>query len=463
MTKLFTDRALRKRHRVGDGKGPVNLLTPPLRLTLALGVLIAASGGLWATLARVPISVNGKGVLLPVSTINSSSSNTSGTVHWYFDQPAQAWHNTARLFRNDPERFSNQQVAALAQTLVRETAALYDNKAKNRATKETSTEFLESRKRTFRGQKLSDGALLLWVQSSAQQERLQSALTELNRTLADSLAQSNNIQSKLSIFYGELTSQVSFLEKMTALETRGFVSRIQILETQTKVDGIRSQILNNRSELITIQSNSDKAYQQLRKELATMINQELIFATGDVYISQVIPNNGESVPQGQELLRLSANDINDPVHVPLFLSSREMAQVSPGMKALATPSGYRLNEVGGIQSHVVSMDKLPSSKESVLSRVGSRPLADVIMQREPSPTLAVLALKRAPTSTGLNNGGYLWSSGGDLPFPPKPGDQLEVLVTTRNVAPIELVLPALRSFFGWSPPQTPASRPQRQP
>ena len=99
----------------------------------------------------------------------------------------------------------------------------------------------------------------------------------------------------------------------------------------------------------------------------------------------------------------------------------------------------------------------------MLSRVGSRPLADVIMQGEPSPTLAVLALKRAPTSTGLNNGGYLWSSGGDLPFPPKPGDQLEVLVTTRNVAPIELVLPALRSFFGWSPPQTPASRPQRQP
>ncbi len=41
MTQLFTDRALRKRHRVGDGKGPVNLLTPPLRLTLALGVLIA--------------------------------------------------------------------------------------------------------------------------------------------------------------------------------------------------------------------------------------------------------------------------------------------------------------------------------------------------------------------------------------------------------------------------------------
>ena len=440
MTKLFTDRALRKRHRVGDGKGPVKLLTPPLRLTLALGVLIAASGGLWATLARVPISVNGKGVLLPVSTINSSSSNTDGTVHWYFDQPAQAWHNTARLFRNDPERFSNQQVAALAQTLVRETAALYDNK-----------------------EKISDGALLLWVQSSAQQERLQSVLTELNRTLVDSLAQSNNIQSKLSILYGELTSQVSFLEKMTALEARGFISRTQILENQTKVDGIQSQILSNRSELITVQSNNDKAYQNLRKELATMINQELVFATGDVYISQVIPNNGESVPQGQELLRLSANDINDPVYVPLFLSSREMAQVSPGMKALATPSGYNLNEVGGIQSHVVSMDKLPSSKESVLSRVGSRPLADVIMQREPSPTLAVLALKRAPTSTGLNNGGYLWSSGGDLPFPPKPGDQLEVLVTTRNVAPIELVLPALRSFFGWSPPQTPASRPQRQP
>ena len=468
MTQLFNDRALRKRHRVGDRNGPVRLLTPPLRLTLALGVLIAASGALWATLARIPITVQGTGVLLPVSTINSSLSGTNGTVHWFFDEPVQAWHSTALKFRNDPEQFDNQQMAALARTMVRQTAALYDRQAKPRANDQTSSKFAESLKRTYRGQQFPAGTLLLWVQSSAQQERLQSALTDLNRTLADSRAQSSNIEAKQAILSGELTSRLSYLQKMMALEGRGFVSRESILQEQAQVDNIRSQILGNRNELIRIQNQSNQAYQQLRNELAKLINEELLFATRDVYLSQVIPNNGESVTQGQVLLELSDDDLTDPVVVPLFLSSKEMAQVFPGMQALATPSGYKRSEVGGIQAEVVSMGKLPSSREDVQARVGVRSLADVIMQKEPAPTLAVLALKRAKSSTGRNTGGYLWSSRGDLPYPPTPGDRLDVEVTTRRVAPIELVLPALRRFFGWSPPETPASvpaasQPQRQP
>ena len=132
-----------------------------------------------------------------------------------------------------------------------------------------------------------------------------------------------------------------------------------------------------------------------------------------------------------------------------------MAQVFPGMPALATPSGYNRSEVGGIRAEVVSMDKIPSSLEDVAARIGVRSLAEVTMQREPSPMMAVLKLKRAPAPKIRNTGGYQWSSSGDLPFPPTPGVRLDVEITTRKVAPIELVLPALRRFFGLTPPQTP--------
>jgi hypothetical protein len=47
MTNLFNSRALQRRHRVGDHNGPITLLSPPLKATLALGVLIALGGGLW--------------------------------------------------------------------------------------------------------------------------------------------------------------------------------------------------------------------------------------------------------------------------------------------------------------------------------------------------------------------------------------------------------------------------------
>ena len=102
MTQLFNRRALQKRHRVGERNGPITLLTPPLRLTLLLGLTIAAGGGLWATLARIPITVQGTGVLLPVSTINSSLSGVKGDVYWQFNRPAETWQTQALRFVQRP-------------------------------------------------------------------------------------------------------------------------------------------------------------------------------------------------------------------------------------------------------------------------------------------------------------------------------------------------------------------------
>ena len=124
--------------------------------------------------------------------------------------------------------------------------------------------------------------------------------------------------------------------------------------------------------------------------------------------------------QGQVVLKLSNDTLDNPIHVPLFLSNREMAQVSPGMQALATPSGYKRSEVGGIRAEVISMANIPSGLEDVTTWVGVGSLAQSILKSEPAPTLAVMALKRSAGLGSANSGGYVWSSRGDLPFPPKP-------------------------------------------
>ena len=114
MTQLFNQRALKKHHQAGKSDNPVTLLTPPLRATLILGILIALSGGAWATLARIPVNVRGTGVLLPVSTINSSKSNINGTAIYMFNRPVKNWHGTARLFLQSPNQFSDADVESLA-------------------------------------------------------------------------------------------------------------------------------------------------------------------------------------------------------------------------------------------------------------------------------------------------------------------------------------------------------------
>ena len=450
MTNPFNKRALEKRYQVGDRNPPITLLTPPLKVTLGMGLLIAIGGALWATLARIPLSVEGTGVLLPVSTINSSMSGTNGNAVWMFNQPKQQWHLSAKRFQNRPDQFNNLQMTELAKKIL-----IAIDKKKSMAENSSAENFTDKLKQTFHGEKVPAGRLMLWIQSSAQHEQLHSQLDQLKRTLRDTLAQDNNINSKQSILRQELARRSSYLAQMQSLESKGYVTRASILQEQAQVDNLRSQIYSNKNELIKLSNQVDQSYQKLGNMLANLINQQMIFASDDVYLTQIIPNNGESVSKGQVVLQLSDDSLKRPTLVPVFLGSREMAQVFPGMDALATPEGYKRSEVGGIRGRVVSMAQVPSGIEDVSARVGLKSLAQVITKREPSPTLAVVALERTGKTSPLNSGGYRWSSRGDLPFPPTPGDRLSVQITTRHVAPIAMVLPSVRYFFGMSPPDSP--------
>jgi hypothetical protein len=451
MTQLFAQRALRKRRTVGDRNGPVTLLTPPLRATLGLGALIALGGALWATFARIPVTVQGTGVLLPVSTINSSLSLTNGNAFYMFNRPIQPWHIKARNFLEKPTQFSDKEMVRLASDIYG--AGQFSFLSGHQASDISSAQrFSQNLKETFNGLDVPRGRLLLWVHSASELEQLSGSLDQLERTLIKSEDQIANITAKQNILQQEFQSRSAYLNSMRPLQEKGYVSRSQILEQQSSIDSTRSQIHTNNNELIRVSQQVDQAYQRVRSQLAKTINNQLIFAPRNVHVSTIIPNNGENVQSGDVLMELSDNRLDEPAMVPVFLTSNEMAQVFPGMKVLATPSGYKRSEVGGIRGEVVSMGKLPSGIDQITARIGVKAMAQVIVNREPSPTLAVVALQRSDNSGTLNSGGYVWSSNSELPFPPTPGDQLNVEITTRRVAPISLVLPAIKGFFGVTPP-----------
>jgi len=450
MTHLFNSRALKRRHRVGERSGPITLLSPPLKATLALGVVIAVGGGLWATLARIPLTVEGTGVLLPAGTISTSSSQSDGVAIWMFQQPSAPWQQEAWQFQQRPGSFPDQAVAQLARSILTASSAHHTEPAGHAAVAQPLLR--------YRGKRFPAGHLMVWVQASAQKTNLSSALDQLERTLRASAAQRRNIEAQQAVLKREFSSRSSYLNSMKSLANKGFVSRTSILEEQATVDGIGSQIHSNDNQLIALTRDRDQAYQALRNQLAALIQQQLVFAPRPLYLDQALVLNGEAVSRGQDLLKLSEVPLSGATLVPVFLGSNEMAQVRPGMTALATPAGYKRAEVGGIRGRVVFKALLPGSLETVTSSVGLRALAQQIVAQAPSPTLVVLALERAKGEGGANSGGYQWSSRSDLPFPPTPGERLDVEITTRRVRPIELVLPSLKQLFGLTPPNTPANR-----
>ena len=77
MPSIFSQEALRKRRIPGDLAGPITLMTAPLRAALGTGLVLVAAGVGWSFMARIPITVNAVGALLPVSTINIGQMNVT--------------------------------------------------------------------------------------------------------------------------------------------------------------------------------------------------------------------------------------------------------------------------------------------------------------------------------------------------------------------------------------------------
>ena len=450
MKNLFNSRALQRRHRVGDRSGPITLLSPPLKATLALGVVISVAGALWATLAEIPLTVEGVGVLLPADTISTSNSQSDGVAIWLFDQPPAEWQQQAWRFQQRPGSFSDQAMAKLAREILDASQAPHADRSAGPVG--DAHPLLK-----FRGTRFPQGRLLLWVQASSQKTNLSSALDQLERTLRASEAQRRNIGAQQAVLRREFSSRSTYLASMKKLEDKGFVSKSSILDEQATVDSIGSQIQSNDNQLIALSRDGDQAYQALRSQLASLVQQQLVFSPREMYLDQVNAQNNEAVSRGQELLKLSDMNLSGATLVPMFLGSNDSSKVRPGMTALATPAGYKRAEVGGIRAQVVFKARLPGNIDSVTARVGVSSLAQQIVAQEPSPTLVILALERANGPTGANSGGYRWSSRSDLPFPPTPGERLDVQITTRRVHPIDLVLPGLSQMFGLTPPNPPLS------
>ena len=77
MPSIFSQEALRKRRIPGDLAGPITLMTAPLRAALGTGLVLVAAGVGWSFMARIPITENAVGALLPVSTINIGQMNVT--------------------------------------------------------------------------------------------------------------------------------------------------------------------------------------------------------------------------------------------------------------------------------------------------------------------------------------------------------------------------------------------------
>ena len=431
----------------------VRLISSPLRAAIIITLLISAGGLLWACFAKVPIYVDGFGLLIRRGNSRRLLSLSEGELNHNFNAKGVAFNQRDReLF--EVSNLGIKKTAAQTAELASQVLALTDAPKIDRAG-------------SLGKEKIKRGSLLSWVDAPAQWAALQDSLDAyrlsektLRLTEQELSTIDRALKKKINLLKSEVNTQSEFLETIRQLNSRGYASRAKYLTQQSRVDAIRSEVLShqerlaaNQAQLLQSKVAVDSAETELIKALRTYADASLIFAKHDLFITDVLSPHLSEVKENDAVLRVSRQALSRlPEQIPGFLSQAAAQQVRPGMKVLATPTGMSQAQYGGMLGKVVSVEILPSSLTEIRQNLGSEGEAIEILNLIPQPILVTIELERDPKSNNSNKEGLKWSSAGRIPYPVRQGDLLSLQITTQTVRPISLLIPWLRQFSGTSAP-----------
>ena len=431
----------------------VRLISSPLRAAIIITLLISTGGLLWACLAKVPIYVDGFGLMIRKGNDRRLLSLSEGELHHNFNvEGVVASERDQELFAIS--QLGIQKTAAQTAGLAAQVLALTDAPKLDR-------------NGSLGKEKIPRGSLLSWVRAPAQWAALQDSLDAyrlsektLRLTEQELKTIDLSLKKKINLLKNQVVTQTDFLETVRQLNARGYASRAKYLSQQSRVDDIRSEVLShqerlaaNQAQLLQSRIALDSAETELVKALRTYSDSSLIFAKHDLFITDVLAPHLSEVRQNDAVLRVSKQALSRlPEQIPGFLSQAAAQQVRPGMKVLATPTGMSQAQYGGLLAKVMSVEVLPASLTEVRQSLGSEGEANEILDLIPEPILITIQLEEDPKSNDSNKKGLKWSSAGRIPYPVRQGDLLSLQITTQKVRPISLLIPWLRQFSGTSAP-----------
>lgn len=434
-------------------QGAVELISPPLRLSILITLLITVGGVAWACLASIPVYVNGVSYLLRLGNIDALPALTEGTVHYQFSSDVLI-RNTlfARLFRliHEPEAIDVGEITDLARKVL--------------TTPATGPKLGVNTPYTGLVPK---GQLLAWIDSPLDRNNLEAKLLSYDQANRDLVNQqleirrlNSKINAKISILRKQLAAESDFLKGIQGLLADGLASKSNELAQRTRVDAIQAEILTQQQELaangqkaLDAQTAQQQALVNLRSELNSYVERGFLFAENPLYIVDlVIPQAGQASLQDNILHVAREKPTRLPNRIPGYLSQSDAEQVAHGMAVLVTPVGMDRAQFGGIVGKVADVSPLPSNVDQIAERTGSQAVAQEVTSLIPDPVRVDLVLERDPTDREPNHGGFRWSSPGTPPFGLSPGNQLNLQITAQRVRPISLLIPSLLRLTGASPP-----------
>ena len=447
---------------------PIAILSPAIKTGASLLAALCVGTGLWATLAKIPVRVNGIAVLVSSEGFFQVTSPSTGRVIYPFQTMANGvdvaivsapWAARAHKMLYAAEAFNKQQVEQLAREIVNSD--------------------LDHNFPRFDKASLSGGAgtggnnavhikrnqLVAIIDNPNQRAEINSALIQLqiqkrtNGQLQQMLRQNLRDSNQYS------ASREAQLSRTNKAYLQGALSATDQLNQTAELYRSRQSISELRTQILEADRRIGEEHEKLFRSLTAFLSSSLVFAKDDADISQVMLNQNSEVTGGQVLMTLQWRREIAADKIPVFMSQQSIAQIRPGMSTISTPLGFSSAEIGGINGTITELDPLPVSAAEIAARVGSAGIAQLVTQsgglyqanmhltRNQLNNLNNLqSAYRSNYGTNQNRGGYQWNNRSGPPIPPREGFLLATQITTRYRTPLEMLLPSIREVLGLNAP-----------
>jgi HlyD family secretion protein len=467
---MFRDRALSRLSTPDDLDTLLVVVNSRSWIALGACLLVCCAALVWAVFGRIPVTVEGVGVLVNPGNVKGLQTDSSGQI-------------TGLAIRSGQHVNRGEIIAELSQPEIRKEIALENAKLADLTELDRVTSALE-RERWENEQK-----------TASHQTNLLNDEIHKSRELAQSLlakSQGYNAQQRANLDRAKKVSQrlfAAFQERFDVaqgMRRGGAISIDSLLESETKLRDMELTLAGHDvklRELDVHEIESAKEYQRQQNRIADMalkkqevdiaqqrLRQELLEKksvrerdinetrrrierlqlnlteqsevrsefTGRVL--DVSVTAGQVIAAGMRLGTIEIDDKDRELKNLAYFAIKDGKQIQPGMAVRVTPSTVQRARFGSIIGRVTNCSEFPITIESVANVVGNQEVASQLAQQGGVIEVEV-ELQRDTNSTS----GYRWTSRGpEVQF--SAGTTTQVSVTAEERAPITWLIPLLRSW-----------------
>lgn len=441
---------------------------------LSLTSLVAAAG-LWSIYGRIPITIEGRGVLVyPSNVVPLQSKNSGqlsdltvevgdrvkkgqilGTINQteLQKQLQQQRNKLAQLqsqnqavsslqaLRIEQEKHSIQQQRQYLQQRIQELQSLTP------LLKTTSNESLKQQRQSLQ-QRLQhvQGMTPIYQQRLDIRQQLFAERVITHDVLLDAQVQVQENQDTIS----QLQTQLKELDVKATEQEKAYrdnLSTIANLRSQLQaLESRQANLAQEDLEAVTLRQKEIQAVQRDIAQLEVQLNDHSqIISPHSGRIVELAVNPGQVVNPGTRLATLDAANPDSEMVGITYFSVGDGKKIKPGMTLQITPQTVKRERFGGIVGTVKDISTFPITQAAAAKVVGNPEIVADLVSNQPAGLMQVVA-DLHPDSTTFS--GYKWSSSQGPQLNISSGTTTTVRVTVEERAPITFILPILRSSSG---------------